>query len=205
MLSCLPGRLWGGTVNSSDAPVCDEARGCVFVVGQPLPDSSSITALSNTVIVNVEWRAIRLPADAQHDHVCLDWEPWVHSLPCSCKSPLAPQCSSHCLQFTRHNAGGWMHRPGAAGIPILGMYSSFNPAVIRQHAFWMVEAGVNCILVDWSNNLWSGLPAHRVRFVLPRFINIALLRPVLGCSEPRRARAHQRHCPRPAHPQPSSR
>ena len=49
-----------------------------------------------------------------------------------------------------------MHRPGAAGIPILGMYSSFHPAVIRQHSFWMVEAGVNCILVDWSNNLWDG-------------------------------------------------
>jgi hypothetical protein len=49
-----------------------------------------------------------------------------------------------------------MHRPGAAGIPILGMYSSFHPGVVRQHAFWMVEAGVNCILVDWSNNLWGG-------------------------------------------------
>ncbi len=36
-------------------------------IAQPLPDSSSITALSNTVIVNVEWRAIRLPTDAQHD------------------------------------------------------------------------------------------------------------------------------------------
>jgi hypothetical protein len=49
-----------------------------------------------------------------------------------------------------------MHRPGAAGIPVLGMYSSFHLDVIRQHAFWMVEAGVNCILVDWSNNLWGG-------------------------------------------------
>ena len=49
-----------------------------------------------------------------------------------------------------------MHRPGAAGIPILGMYSSFHLGVVRQHAFWMVEAGVNCILVDWSNNLWGG-------------------------------------------------
>ena len=49
-----------------------------------------------------------------------------------------------------------MHRPGAAGIPLLGMYSSFHPGVVRQHAFWMVEAGVNCILVDWSNNLWGG-------------------------------------------------
>ena len=77
--------------------------------------------------------------------------------PCTCSStgsllalPFDPS------QFTRHNTGRWMHRPGSAGIPILGMYSSFHPGVVRQHAFWMVEAGVNCILVDWSNNLWGG-------------------------------------------------
>jgi hypothetical protein len=76
------GRLWGGAINTSDAPVCDEARGCVFVVGQPLPDTSSIVALSNAVNVDVEWRAIRLPAEARHDSVCLDWEPWVRASFC---------------------------------------------------------------------------------------------------------------------------
>ncbi len=92
-LRCFPGRLWGGSINSSDAPVCDEARGCVFVVGQPLPDTSSITALSNTVVVDVEWRAIRLPAEAHNDVVCLDWEPWVRSPPCF-HSPPQPHFSS---------------------------------------------------------------------------------------------------------------
>jgi hypothetical protein len=82
---------------------------------------------------------------------------------------VSPRRSSHCLQFTRHNTGGWMHRPGAAGIPILGMYSSFHPAVIRQHAFWMVEAGVNCILVDWSNNLWSGPPSAQRAIYVAKF------------------------------------
>ena len=38
---------------------------------------------------------------------------------------------------------------------ILGLYSSFNSDVVRQHAIWFALAGVNCILVDWSNNLWA--------------------------------------------------
>ena len=128
----------------------------MFVVGQPLPDISSIAALSNTVNVDVAWRAIRLPAEARHDSVCLDWEPWVRTPPLAHASRLSRDSR---LQFTRHNTGGWMHRPGSAGIPVLGMYSSFHPGVARQHAFWMVEAGVNCILVDWSNNLWGGAVA----------------------------------------------
>jgi len=75
--SVFAGRLWGGAINRSDSPVCDEARGCVFVVGQPLPDALGIMALSNAVNIDVEWRSIRLPPEAQRDSVCLDWEPWV--------------------------------------------------------------------------------------------------------------------------------
>jgi hypothetical protein len=37
----------------------------------------------------------------------------------------------------------------AEGIPLLGKYDSFNPDVLKQHVIWMVEAGINCILVDW--------------------------------------------------------
>ena len=46
---------------------------------------------------------------------------------------------------------------GAEGVPILGLYSSFNSNVVRQHAIWFTEAGINCILVDWSNNLWRNI------------------------------------------------
>jgi len=31
-----------------------------------------------------------------------------------------------------------------------------NVDVIRQHAFWIIEAGVTCIEIDWSNSLWGG-------------------------------------------------
>ena len=67
----------------------------------------------------------------------MDWEPW----------------------FTRNNLGDkpWLQRPGAEGVPILGLYSSFNSNVVRQHAIWFAEAGINCILVDWSNNLWRNI------------------------------------------------
>jgi hypothetical protein len=48
-----------------------------------------------------------------------------------------------------------MGRPGASAVPLLGLYSSFDVGVIRQHAFWLIEAGVTCIEIDWSNSLWS--------------------------------------------------
>ena len=28
--------------------------------------------------------------------------------------------------------------------------------VMRQHAIWLVESGVTCIEIDWSNSLWGG-------------------------------------------------
>ncbi len=34
-------------------------------------------------------------------------------------------------------------------------YQSSNTTVIRQHADWIVQTGVDFILIDWSNNLNS--------------------------------------------------
>jgi hypothetical protein len=39
------------------------------------------------------------------------------------------------------------------GEPHLGYYSSSDPSVIRQHAAWLVDAGVDFIYIDWSNNV----------------------------------------------------
>jgi hypothetical protein len=36
--------------------------------------------------------------------------------------------------------------------PELGPYNSSDPAIIRQHAEWLTDAGVDFIWVDWSNN-----------------------------------------------------
>lgn len=38
-------------------------------------------------------------------------------------------------------------------IPVLGKYRSDDVRVIRQHADWLMWAGVDYLLVDWSNNL----------------------------------------------------
>lgn len=45
---------------------------------------------------------------------------------------------------------GWV---GREATPLLGTYRSSNPAVIRQHAAWLGGAGVDFLLIDWSNNL----------------------------------------------------
>lgn len=37
--------------------------------------------------------------------------------------------------------------------PVLGYYRSDDPAIIKQHAQWISRAGIDFILVDWSNNL----------------------------------------------------
>ncbi len=41
---------------------------------------------------------------------------------------------------------------GREATPILGLYNSTNATVIRQEADWLIWAGVNFIIIDWSNN-----------------------------------------------------
>ena len=38
---------------------------------------------------------------------------------------------------------------------MVGYYSSYNRRVSRLHAYWLWWAGVDYVLVDWTNNLWS--------------------------------------------------
>ena len=86
-----------------------------FCVGQPLPAAATAATLSNTVAVSVAARKIA-PPDTRNRTVCVDWEPW----------------------FTPVNLGGkpWLARPGAEGVPLVGLYSSFDATVVRQHAIW---------------------------------------------------------------------
>jgi hypothetical protein len=48
--------------------------------------------------------------------------------------------------------------PGAAGtwetaeaVPVLGKYNSLDPNVIRKHAEWFEDLGINWLLLDWTN------------------------------------------------------
>ncbi len=38
-------------------------------------------------------------------------------------------------------------------MPLLGEYLSSDPKIIRQHAIWLADAGVDFIVIDWSNNV----------------------------------------------------
>jgi hypothetical protein len=51
---------------------------------------------------------------------------------------------------TWHNSTTWQR---AWGTPALGQYESGDSQVIKQHAEWLAEAGVDFIFVDWSNDL----------------------------------------------------
>ncbi|PQV64338.1 hypothetical protein B1R32_10519 [Abditibacterium utsteinense] len=49
------------------------------------------------------------------------------------------------------------------GTPSLGFYESDNRAVIRQHASWLADAGVDFLWVDWSNNINYSYDPNRKR------------------------------------------
>lgn len=43
----------------------------------------------------------------------------------------------------------------AEALPILGKYSSYDVNIIRKHAAWFEDLGINWLLIDWSNMLWA--------------------------------------------------
>jgi len=54
--------------------------------------------------------------------------------------------------FTPRNAGDYAT---AEAVPMLGKYNSYDVSVIRKHAEWFEEMGIDCLLLDWSNMLWT--------------------------------------------------
>jgi len=54
--------------------------------------------------------------------------------------------------FTPHNFGSY---ETAEAIPILGKYSSYDVGVIRKHEEWFEDLGIDWLLLDWSNMLWT--------------------------------------------------
>lgn len=43
-------------------------------------------------------------------------------------------------------------------IPLLGLYSSLDPRVLRQQSLWFDEMGINVVELDWTNNLTKPFP-----------------------------------------------
>jgi hypothetical protein len=94
--------------------------------GYPLPGGAHASA---PVRVWVDWRRLQtMPVDRDH-LVGMQWEPW----------------------FTPHNAE-WS--TGQA-VPLVGRYWSWNHGVTRQHMIWLIESGIDFLVVDWTNHLWG--------------------------------------------------
>ena len=97
-----------------------------LITGTLLPEAALI---SNTLQVRVGRRKLQpIKSDPAH-LVGMQWEPW----------------------FTPLNAW-WQTAPA---VPVMGFYSSVDPDVTRQHMIWMIESGVDFLVVDWTNHLWD--------------------------------------------------
>ncbi|MBI2299926.1 MAG: hypothetical protein HYU66_13460 [Armatimonadetes bacterium] len=97
-----------------------------LIAGTPLPAGAVV---SKPVTVIVQRRALqRPPADPAH-LIAMQWEEW----------------------FTPHNC--WWQT--AQAVPVMGFYDSMLPEVARQHLIWFIESGVDCVIADWSNNIWN--------------------------------------------------
>ena len=103
-----------------------------FPVGTPLAQvTNSSTLRSNTITVHVRQRRIAPPAPRSPHQplVLIEWE----------------------SEFSAHY-NTWISREAT---PLCGLYSSYNTNVHRQHAHFLVEAGVDAVLMDWVDTLFS--------------------------------------------------
>jgi hypothetical protein len=113
-----------------------------FPVGTPLSEVEPWNGtVSNAVSAVVQPRRIAPPAPRRPSEplVLLEWE----------------------SEFSAHY-NTWISREAT---PLCGLYSSYNTDVHRQHALWLVEAGVDAVLLDWVDTLfnvpsWEELSAH---------------------------------------------
>jgi hypothetical protein len=119
------GAVAGAPAWSHDMAHWPGADRAALFVGFPLPYGADISA---AVAVEVTPRTIEVHEDPEH-LVGVQWEPW----------------------FTPMNA----YWQTAQAVPVVGFYDSNNEDVMRQHALWLMDAGVNFIFVDWSNHIWG--------------------------------------------------
>jgi hypothetical protein len=100
------------------------------------PNSLSVTngsSHSNIVTVEVRPRRFEIVNDPNH-LVILEYETWF--------------------------GPGYAQWGKEEATPLLGLYSSLDPRVVRQHALWMDEMGFNAAELDWTNNLTGPFPGE---------------------------------------------
>jgi hypothetical protein len=109
-------------------------------VGVKLASLSGVVASSNTLRLAVHHRTIvRLGNGIGKKttmHFGSQWEPIVAA------DGVGP-------------GGGGAGWSSNEAVPLVGKYSAFDLSVLKQHAIWLAESGIDCICVDWSNNIGS--------------------------------------------------
>ncbi len=125
------GKQWG-----TDSPTLPS--GVVHIL-LPLPDRGtnfvSITdgkITSNIVSVEVDPRHFHILDDPSHQ-IVMEYETWF--------------------------GPGYAAWGKEEATPILGLYSSLDPRVLRQQALWFDEMGINIAETDWTNNLTQAFPS----------------------------------------------
>ena len=96
------------------------------MAGTPKPAEGIFSA---PVSVTVTARALKRPPSQEGRRVGIQFEPW----------------------FTPHNAN-WS---SAQAVPLTGRYWSWNRDVQRQQLIWLMESGIDFLVVDWTNHLWG--------------------------------------------------
>ncbi len=85
--------------------------------------------VSNQLVVDVQRRNLQAPPKDPKHLVVTQWECWY--------SP------------TIYSWGT------AQAVPLMGFYRTSDENVMRQHIIWMIEAGIDIIQCDMSNNIWN--------------------------------------------------
>ena len=84
--------------------------------------------VSNAIHINVNNRQLQTPPKSKKSLVVMQWEEWF--------SPTIIYWNT------------------AQAVPLMGFYRSSDENVMRQQIIWMIEAGVDVIQCDMSNNIW---------------------------------------------------
>ncbi len=112
-------------IKADNANWMGTSRKELLIAGTIMPATDSI---SNVCRVNVKRRA--MPSAPDNGHLfCVQWESWFIPGPGLFSS--------------------------AEAVPVVGIYDSYNEDVIRQHVLWFMDLGVNFIMPDWSNHIWT--------------------------------------------------
>ncbi len=65
-----------------------------------------------------------------------------------------PNKSVFAMQWEPWFIPGWPWNRAPA-VPLFGFYDCTNQNVLRQQILWMIDMGINSIVVDWSNHIWG--------------------------------------------------